>query len=181
MRLVDISYNEYFLLSEEQRKDYNFALKYNNTCVDPFAIGDITARSFKFVKDSQEFCSNEFTFVNYIEFISDNLQMEIEKVKENSIFALYQSLNYFVEQVKIVNRLESENLSHAPNDKEVEAGISVFSKYKSFPQFDNLARELRLTYEEVGKLDYNICYTKMLYDKERHEFNSNMMKQKQHG
>jgi hypothetical protein len=177
MKLANISFLEYYNLKD--RDDYNFALKYAEIKErDLLNIGLFTSLSFGFVKDVQtEFNTNGFIPWNeFFQFIHDLTGIHKNKLAIKKLFDLHAFRLYFYKQVEYINELEKNNLGHTSDPDEMAAGIEDFGKYGAFIQFDNLAKGDVLKYDQVRQIEYNVCFTKLLLDAERLEFQERLNK-----
>ena len=70
-----------------------------------------------------------------------------------------------VEQLEKILRVEQGNLRTEPTPEQLRAGISEFDKLGNFNQIDDLAMQLRMTYDDVLALEYIVVYQKLLKNK----------------
>jgi hypothetical protein len=179
IKVQNISFIEYYNLKD--RSDYNYYLQYAE--IEPkdfFKVGELKHLTFGTVKDIQElYNSSGFIMWNdyfkELEKLTGSKQDELSKIP---LFDLHRFRLYLYDQIDFINDLESTKLSHKPDADEQIAGIEEFGKYKSFVQFDNLAGGDILKYNKIREEPYMICFTKMLLDAERNEFQERLNKLK---
>jgi hypothetical protein len=168
MIVQDISFKQYLAL--EDRTNYDYLLAYGKLePLDLFCIGDFMQQSFEFVKDLQYLAnSSGLDWESYFKEMSKFMDRDIEELADNSVFDLHRSRKYCVEEVRKINKIESDFLGYDPSPEEEQADIRRFSSYGAFLQYDKLAGGILLKYEEVKKLRYDLCFTylKLLSDKD---------------
>jgi hypothetical protein len=172
INVKDITFTEYMNLKD--KSEYDCYLEYLKA-EDIFCIGNFTDLSFGFVKDMQEYVNcNELTWNVYFKELHNLKNISAKKLGSMSFFKIYKSLLYIIEQISSINKLESENLGHNPSSEEMQAGIEVFNKYKAFIQFDTLTRGDITKIEAIRKIEYNVCFTKLMYDADKNQFDINL-------
>jgi hypothetical protein len=83
---------------------------------------------------------------------------------------------YCKNEIELINKIESENLGHDSTGEEQSAGIEIFSKYRSFPQFLSLCNEDLTKMELIRKLEYSVCFAKLMYDADLVQYQNNIFK-----
>jgi hypothetical protein len=176
MKVRNISYKEYLELSSKE--EFNFYLRNGNfEPVDIFKIGSFFDAEFGFVKDMQEnFNDAFFSWDEYLKEISKFKNISMIELGKYSIFNIQQSILFCIEELKKINEFENKNLGHVPTHEEIEAGIDVFDKYKSFSQFDSLTCGDILKIDSIREVQYSICIMKLMLDADSHQFDLNMTK-----
>lgn len=179
MLLKDIKYKEYFTLSS--RKEYDFALRNGNfKSLDLFGIGNFIDQTFGFVKDWQEILNYEgLNFEKLIKEMAIYLKKKESEIADNTIFDLHRCILYFKEEIIKINEIEKNALDHNPSQEEIDAGIDIFDKYHSFLQFDSLAKGNLLLFDELRKLPYSLCLSKLKLDSDISTFQTNLFKIRQ--
>lgn len=169
MKVPDISFKQYVEL--EDRTLYDYYLEFGKFIAeDVFKLGPFMDRSFGFVKDIQYYFVYDkkgFTWPVFFEEVEKATGESYKSLVNRSIFELQKAILYFKEQIEIINDMESEYLGHAPTGDQIAAGINDFGAYGAFLQFDKLAGGDLLKYEEVKKLDYSFCFTKLKLEADR--------------
>lgn len=176
MRVVDSTLGEY--VSGINREETDFVLRYGDfEPLDLFEIGDIFDQSFGFVKDAQEWLNySEADWEKYVELLKEHNFTDDTKLAGLSVIKLRRSILYLVERIEVVNKIESENLGSSPSADEIRAGVDVFKKYRSFMQLDSLAKGKVWEYDTVRRQEYGVCYTKLMLEADRSEFNEKLLK-----
>lgn len=180
MKVVNITFKQYFEL--EDKTDYNFYLKYGVFGYsDHFKTGDFSELPFGFVKTAQQIVNSKegLTWDNYFELIQDLIVKSKQELAKEYLFQLHMNRLYIVKEIEKINKMESAALNYKPDSQEVAAGINDFSKFGSFLQFEKLAGGDILKIDEVKKLPYDICFTKLYLDSEKSQFEKRLMKLKQ--
>ena len=170
IKVPNISFLEYVELDD--KTDYNYYLFYGEfKPLDIFKLGDFTDQDFGFVKDMQDYMnSTGLSWQDFFKEMAIKTKKKETTIARMSLFKLQQGRVYIKEQIERINKLENDNLSHTPSHKETSAGIDGFAKFRSFIQFDKLAGGDILKYDEVRKVPYGTCFTKLLLDAETNEF-----------
>lgn len=171
--IEDITFKEYFTLNTEDKAEYDFAMKYAKIYTNPidvFGLGDITERTFGFVKDVQQDVIDGLQWdklIKYIIEITDKTEKEIANFK---LLTISRFITYLVDEVVRVNEIEKQLLFHAPDNDEVEAGLDNFAQFGNYAQFRKLAREDILKIEQVRLMRYDACLLELYYQKETAEY-----------
>lgn len=170
----NIRYIDYVNLKNKDK--YNYYLRYGMLePFDFFELGDFMELEFGFVKDMQEILNyTGLTWSVFITQMSGYLKKPMKQIAKEPLFYLQQQRLYIKDQIEKINKLESNNLGYTPTMDEERAGIEVFTKYKSFLQFDNLTGGDLLKIEAIKKLPYSICFAKMKLDADKAEFNRDL-------
>lgn len=170
MKIKNITFKEYVALPD--RAEYDYYLKYG--FFDPediFKIGKFLDLTFGEVKDIQYDCQNGVSWENFFKAIEDLKSMNPKDLSDRSVFDLHKARLYLAEELNLINSMESDYLGHAASAEERQAGIEMFNSYGAFIQFDKLAGGDPLKYDEVKKLKYDLCFTKLKLEADRNEFN----------
>lgn len=171
VKIVNITFKQYFNL--EDRTAYDYALKYGKLppC-DFLGLGSFLERPFGFVKDMQYLATSStgLTWSGFFEQLEKLLKISFDKLTDKSLFELYQTRLYCVEEIEKINKTESESLGHSPTPEESAAGLERFAEYKAFIQYDALAAGDLTRFEEIEKLPYSLCFTKLKLEADRDQY-----------
>lgn len=171
IELKNTPFTEFLNLQGEQAQNYVFALQYGIfEGKDYFDFGEISEQSFGFVKDLQDLLFHGLTFKNCIEFISEKTEKDLDEIAKIPIFNLHQQRLYFRDSVEKINNIERIALVSSIKGIEDAAGIDVFNDYRSFLQYDALAGGDVTKFDEISKLPYNVCLTKLKLQKDRADY-----------
>jgi hypothetical protein len=172
MIIENISFKEYSEADEERREKYDYYIKYcKQGGRDIFRLGQFEDQSFGTVKDFQAFLNGAgLDWITFFNMISKLTGIHLKKIAEYSIFRLQEARLYIKNEIDRINLLESENLGHVSMPMEAAAGVEVFQKYGAFLQIDTLAGGDPTKYEQIKALNYSICFTKLLLEKDRNEY-----------
>jgi len=165
MKLPFITIGEYLHLDSEERKNYDFAIRYSKQSEpkDILLFGDITKKTFGEVKDWQQLFSDKECFVKF-------LTMFDEKLLTLDVFSFFAFYRYVESEVVRVSEVESILLSHEPTADEVAAGIDRFNKFGVALQIDNLAKGDVTKWEAIKQMPYEHCLLKLAIDKNSNDF-----------
>lgn len=191
---TNVSLLDYF--DSESKEETNIYLKTAELKpVDIWEIGDLYGNgSFQFVKDLQVLMSScladfegfLFSLKEMCEAVEEEKGIKIKKLFKYSIFHVYQQFLFFHDEINRkaifdekgnalnisgINELESTTLSGEVTYEEGAAGIDVFNKYGSFILLDKLTGGDLSKHDIYKKLPYSRCFTKLLLDKDKSDFN----------
>jgi len=174
MKVIDITFKEYVELKD--RTTYDYYLRYADfEPGDLFGLNDITEHTYGFVKDVQELLNyTALTWGNYTELLEEyNISTPIN-TGNLSLFKLHCSKLWLKEQIEQLNELESIALGQASTAKEQAAGVDMFAEYRSFIQLDKLSDGDILKYDEIKKMPYLRCFTKLKLEADKQTFQINL-------
>lgn len=177
MQVINYTFKQYLELdAQEQNKVALYLAKGNFKPVDLFELGSFeTSRSFGFVKDMQYYYNEGLlTWDRLFDLVYEETGLKPSKMAETGVYNLREFVEYCTQQIESINTKESLNLGHKPTPDEERAQIGVFSDYKSFPQFDALAQGDVSRFDDIRKIPYNRCFTKLMYDKQRADFDKRL-------
>ena len=165
MKLPFITIGEYLHLDNEERKDYDFAIRYSeqSEAKDLLLFGDITKKTFGEVKDWQQLFTEKDYFVKFLTKFD-------EKLLTLDVFGFFAFYRYVESEVVRVSEVESILLSHEPTADEVAAGIDRFNKFGVALQIDNLAKGDVTKWEAIKQMPYEHCLLKLAIDKNSNDF-----------
>ena len=178
MRIENIPVKDYIYLSEVRRADYDFAIKYGyfDEQKDIFRIGDLTKRNFGFVKDLQQLYEGAdkggvefFNELNNI--LVDELDITLEGIYNTSVFEYFNFLKFMSDSVARVFKIERSLIVYDDGDS-LKPDSKRFEKYGYMIQIDSLADGRVLDYDKVRELPYEIAFGKMMYEKDKVEYNN---------
>jgi hypothetical protein len=176
IKVPNISFLEYANL--DTRKDYDYYLRYANLKgLDLFCLGDFLAQPFGFVKDMQEYMNYQgLNWEDFFTEMSKKTGEATDSIVKRSLFDLQRARIYIRDEIEKINTLERTQLGHTSDSDEERAGIDVFNKFRSFIQFDKLAQGDIRRFKEIEEIPYDICFTKLLLDAEKYEFDKRLNK-----
>lgn len=177
MKIEHVSIKDYYSKDRGVNNDIIKVLKFGKfKAVDHFKIGDITEKTFGFVKDLQYLFGIDLTIDVIAEFLSDNNIISNEDFFKTSIFHFRESQEYLRKQVEGVNKIERDFLGSSPTVDEVNAGIDRFGKYGSFIQLDSLACGVIAEHKVVRALPYSVCFAKLELNFDKAEYERDLNK-----
>jgi hypothetical protein len=164
----------------EDKSAYNFAADYSNRLnapLDLFEFGELTKMSFGDVKDMQYTFSNGINWIELINFVNNYKGIDKKELVQIRFFDWCKFRAFIKQGLEYIETLE-ENLMYETSGDDEAAGIDSLNKYGVFAQVDSLAGGNPLNYEAVKKLEYSVCFTKLLYDKEKQDYINERNKRK---
>ena len=168
MQAPNISFVKYHEL--DNTKEFDKLIKFLKP-KDVLNIGEFTELSFGFVKDMQEhFNHSGITWSDFLDEMAALTNKSVKELASMSVYDINQQFRYCKEQVIVINNIEDQKLSHAPNADEKAANIERFSVYRGFLQFDKLAGGDMLKIKLVRSLPYSLCLTKLALDADNVRF-----------
>ena len=178
MEIENITFLEYTNLKDKSLYDYaaQFSRKLN-TAKDLFDIGDFTKLTFGQVKDAQYLFSSGVSFEKMFKFVSQVTKDPYNKIAKQRFFDLCMCRRFVEEQLQEIHKLEL-NIYHETDARDESAGIDRLAKFGVLIQIDSLAGGDVLKYDLIKELPYNLCFTKLLMQKEIDLFNLNKSRQK---
>jgi len=171
IQIQNISYVDY--LSHPDKLKYNYYLRNGEfNALDLFNLGDFMEQNFGFVKDIQYYLNNTgLTWDLFFKEMESKTGINIKEIVKHSIFDLQMARVFLKSEIEKINELENKNLSYKSSQVEIAAGIEEFSNFGAFLQFDKLAGGDITKIESIRNQPYNICFTKLLLEAQRNEFN----------
>ena len=178
MRIENIPVKDYIYLSEVRRADYDFAIKYGyfDEQKDIFRVGELTKRNFGFVKDLQQLYEGAdkggvefFNELNNI--LVGELDITLEGIYNTSVFEYFNFLKFMSDSVVRVFKIERSLIVYDDGDP-LKPDSKRFEKYGYMIQIDSLADGRVLDYDKVRELPYEIAFGKMMYEKDKVEYNN---------
>ena len=165
MKLPFITIGEYCQLDNEERKDYDFAIRYSTQAEakDLLLFGDITKKKFGEVKDWQQLYSEKDFFVKFLTLFD-------EKILTLDVFSFFAFYRYVESEINRVNEIEYNLLKHEATADEVAAGIDRFNQFGVLLQIDNLAKGNVLEWDNIKNLPYEYALAKLCIDKNSNDF-----------
>jgi hypothetical protein len=161
MIIANHSFNDYTLLSELDRDEFDVIIKYSTDfyeSVDTFKIGELTEKSFGVVKDIQYGINNNtLTWSEYFDYVNQITLVTVEELKATPMLKLIQFRNYLVTEVIRINELEKILLSHEATAEEQEANLEEFEKFGAYLQIRALTNNDITKHEQVRQIKYSLC------------------------
>ena len=170
MKVLNITFIQYTNL--KNRSQYDYYLRYGNIKpVDYFKLGDFTIQNFGFVKDMQDYLNySGLTWQSFIEEMAIKTKKSIKTIARTPLFFLQQARLFVKEEIEKINKIENIGLSHTPSMEEELANINVFEKYRAFLQYDQLTGGDINKIEDIKKLPYTTCFTKLSLEADKSNF-----------
>ena len=171
MELENITFIQYLNLKDKSIYDYvsNYSRVLNKP-EDIFKIGDFTKLTFGQVKDAQFTFKNGVYWHDLINFVSYIKNISHQKISNNKFFTLCKVRRFIEEQLNEIYKLEL-NIYHDVSNLDESAGIDSLNKYGVLIQIDKLAGGDILKYDAIKNLPYNLCFTKLMMDKDIELYN----------
>ncbi len=168
MEIKDISLRDYLNLPDEERKLYDFYMKFSltmNRPIDNYNIGDITKQPFGIVKDIQYDMLNEgLMWYNYIDYLNKMTNRKTYYLSE-SIISLCQQKKYIINEIERLTEIENQLLQYTPTDAEIRAGIEKFNPFGVYLQMRSIAIKLNMKISEVREMKYEDALVELTLQK----------------
>jgi hypothetical protein len=164
MKIDNIKYSEYFTL--EDKSEYDFAIKYAEA-KDYYNVGDFTELSFGLIKDLQFDIQNGLQFDKYCDYFTQLTGIDLKDVYVIEFFGFQK---YLISEIERIAEIENKSLSSEPTDEEYRAGVEVFEKYKSYPQFRAIMTTFGMTLQQVRDMKYSESLMELVYQKDVNDF-----------
>ena len=176
--LYNYDFNEFKVLPVDERELYKaYGLRAgakNLTGTDP------TEWEWGRIKQIQDLVNQEYLWLDDIaEVVMVALDKKRDEVEQMKWFDIARFYTFILNAIKEINEKEQQ-LSYEPDAKEMSAGIENFQKFSWFATLDRLAGGDVLKYDEVGKQQWVVIFTKLLLNKTEAEYNKNLIKQQSH-
>jgi hypothetical protein len=159
MKLKNCTLAELFELSPEDLSIYRtvgLSLE-----PDSWGVADLLEWPYITVKQIQEKLINAYDFETMIWIIKELTKLEAEII-----------LNA---QIKRANELE-QKLVYEPDADETRAGIDQYNQFSYFVTIDRLAGGDPLKYDEVGKVQFSVIYSKLMLNRVDNEFSKSLIR-----
>jgi hypothetical protein len=174
--IANISLNKYFSLTNEERVEYDFAMKYAFTftdSVDEYAIGDIIELPFGIIKDIQFDLEHGLAFNKLLEYIKSLIKKDIMPEPLNKICRFGQ---YLVKGVEEICEYEKQTLAYEAKADEEQAGIEKFNGLGVYMQIRSLTGGDVTKYDQVRALPYSLCFTELYTAKQLADYQNELNK-----
>jgi len=154
--------------------------RYENTGLllkhDSWGVSDILNWDYITVKEIQSIMFNSFSYEQLIDIIKRLTGYKKDKILETLWMDVFRFYRFIKDSIERVNELE-EKLQYDPDSTEEKAGIDMFNQFGYFVTIDRLAGGDPLKYEEIGKMEYSVIFSKLLLTKTDIQFTKNYHKQ----
>ncbi len=174
-----IKLKDYFQLKDADKMDaINVRLKIGEfKKVDHFKTGGHKKATFGFIKLLQfKMGKGLYTWELFVKSLAEECKIDQDEILNTSVYFCKEQIEYLINDIKDVNKLESSNLVGFQDIDSTEAGIEDFNKYGNFIQIDALAKGDPLKYDEIEKQPYMRMFTKLMLDSERAEYNRKLQR-----
>ena len=163
MKIKDIQFKDYGLLSDEERNEIDFALKY----AEPIQI-DCERWTFGDVKMAQQVLSKEFDEEAF-EFLMSKIFENYLDIKYHIVFL---SLRGIIKSIEAITEKENKAMFSFPDPKATAAleKVGGFERFGRFPEIIAICKEFGWTYEYVSNLEWSIAFSIAFLQHKQNEF-----------
>jgi len=169
-----LSFGEFLNLPDDEFHRYEstgYLLKPDN-----WGVSDILKWDYITVKETQAMFGNGYNYEQLIDLIRTLTGMKREKIIEKTWINVFQFVKFVSNSIDQVNELEKK-LDYEPDAMEEKAGIDMFNQFGYFATIDRLAGGDPLKYDDIGKIEYSVIFSKLLLIKTDMQFTKNYQKQ----
>jgi len=157
MQIENLSLVDFFSLDNEKRIEYQTYYEYINYEIDckQWSYGD--------VKECQYMLSKGVTYQNIMDIASLHLKEPILSYPAHLVFGVF---NGILKSINEISEIENNANGHIPTSEELIASEEVggFEVFGYLPELDRLANGDILKYEEIKKLKWEDCFSKLTYE-----------------
>ena len=170
MEIYNITYIKFLSLPEEYRNEMQEVYM----CLKPIDV-DCQTWTWGKVKQAQDLITEELTYKD----ILDIALLEAVKLKEDSpahlVFSTFLGVRNSINEI---SKIESEQWSSPLDPKQQQALDSVggFEMFGTLPQTLRLTEILRMSYNEVLNVSWEIGFAAYTYDVRSNEYNRLILK-----
>ena len=173
MKLLNIKFGEYLLLSGELRDKYDFAIKYGVSFtkeIDNYKCGDLKHKSFQLIKDFQFDYNKGLSWNQLLEYFCKFTRFDKKYFLNQTIQSIAQFKTYLIKQIDLINLVEQIELSHNNSEVEESSGIDKFEMFGFYPQFSELANGDITKMNTIANMPYEKCFIELSYRKRCSDF-----------
>ena len=164
INIANITFGEYIQLSETEKYDYDFAVKYGDFEIKDY-VSDISLedRSFELVKNLMD-SANEEELITKIYEIDE---YDEAKIVNLPFYKVILTFRYLIEHIVKLIKIENDVLqSKVPSftdysDKIAYIDFSMFPNY--YTQLRLLAKDDITKFNEIKQMKYSDCIVELLY------------------
>jgi len=143
---------------------------------DSWGVSDIVNWDYITVKKIQSILSGSFSYEQLIYIIRELTGYRKSRILDTPWMNVFRFYRFVKDSIERVNEME-EKLQYDPDSMEEKAGINMFNQFGYFVTIDRLAGGDPLKYEDIGKMEYSVIFSKLLLNKTDIQFTKNYHKQ----
>jgi len=173
MKLKNCTLAELFKLSPEDLSIYRtvgLSLE-----PDSWGMADLLEWPYITVKQIQEKLINAYDFETMIWIIKEVSKLNAEEILKRKWHQVFAFFAFVITQIKRANELE-QKLVYEPDADETRAGIDQYNQFSYFVTIDRLAGGDPLKYDEVGKVQFSVIYSKLMLNRVDNEFSKSLIR-----
>ena len=157
MEIEKYSLYEFLLLPEDKKEEMLLIYKHIKIDIDckTWTWGD--------VKETQYELKKQINYQTIINIVSRQIKTELLTIDAHIFFATFNAISNSILQI---TDIENNAMGHTPTANEMVASEEVggFESFGYLPEMDKLANGNILKYEEIKRLSWNDCFSKLAYD-----------------
>ena len=168
MQIEKYSVYEFLFLPEEKRAEMQAI--YNLVTFDV----DCKTWTFEAVKETQYQLKRQLDYKAMIEIVSRQINSDILSIDAHVFFGTF---NGIAKSILEITEIENNALGHTPTGDEMIASEEVggFESFGYLPEMDRLANGDILKYEEIKKLSWSDCFSKLAYDSRQSRYQNKLI------
>jgi hypothetical protein len=163
---VDISINKQLQLISQD--DFNFLVKNGkrSSILLNFDFESLIYCKWGFVKETlpELFLKNDFETLFFLILKDRGHNYFISDIQNIAIDKAISFILWIIDEIKIINELESKYLTSDPDIKMIQSGINNLNKFGYLNMIDNLAKGDILKYDLIKNIAYNVIFDKQYFD-----------------
>jgi len=168
-----ITFREFLTLESEELERYKATGKLLRP--DSWGVSDFMQWPYLTVKQIQSDLSGTVEFETIINIIRELTGQKKDKILNKCWIDVFKFINFVYKSIERVDELEKK-LEYEPDANEIKAGIDMFNQFGYFATIDRLAGGDPLKYDEVGKMEYSVIFSKLLLNQTDNQFMKNYHK-----
>lgn len=172
MKLSELTYKDYFELSDSNKTDIELTFQY---CIlHPKNIFDLPVITKWTFENVRVLISNYHLWndIQFMEYFSKLANITLEKFAQYPLIEILNFKKHIESEMQLIRNLESE-LEYKPTQIELAAGIESFNEFGYFTMYWELANEFIGNLDIVKNIDYMTCYVVLSYRKKFKDFSKN--------
>ena len=135
---------------------------------------DCKTWTFEDVKETQYKLKKQIDYKTMIEIVARQIKGDLLNVDAHIFFGTFYGIN---KSILEITEIENNALGHQPTGDEIIASEEVggFESFGYIPELDRLAGGDLLKYDEIRKLKWSDCFTKLAYESRQNKYQNKMI------
>ena len=168
MQIEKYTVEQFLFLPEEKRNEMTAI--YNLVTFDV----DCKTWTFEAVKETQYQLKRPLDYKTMIEIVGRQIDGSLFEIDAHVFFGTF---NGIAKSILEITDIENNALGHTPTGDEMIASEEVggFDSFGYLPEMDRLANGDILKYEEIKKLSWSDCFSKLAYDSRQSRYQNKLI------